>query len=280
MSRTPKTAIPTKKGRFYTDPNDANARYVSVTNVLDTAMNKPALVGWAAKTVAQAAVSSLVHVTRMARVDHDAAVSWLKGQPYAEKDAAAEKGSRLHELAEAHKLGQDAGGLVDIETEPDVHAMLQQFYAFLDDFAPEYEATEATVVNRTLGYAGTLDGLLRFAPADVPVLDGDLCVGDYKSGKTGPYPEWGLQLAAYANAEALWLPDGTEISMPDVSKTTGVVIRVRPDHYGLHTYDLTGLLDVFAHMAEVTRWVHSDPASIITGPVIPASVNTQTAGVA
>lgn len=279
MSRTPKTAVPTKRGRYYTDPADTTARYVSVTNVLDTAMNKPALVGWAAKTVAQTAVNSLVHVTRMARLDHDAAVSWLKGQPYAEKDAAAEKGSRLHELAEAHKLGQDVTGLVDVETEPDVHAMLQQFLAFLEDFAPEYEATEATVVNRTLGYAGTLDGLLRFGVDDLPGLDSPLVVGDYKTGRTGPYPEWGLQLAAYANAEALWLPDGTEIAMPAVSKTTGVVIRVRPDHYALHTYDLTGLIDVFAHMAEVTRWVHADPESIITGPVIPASAS-QTAGVA
>lgn len=259
----PKRAVPTKRGRYYTDPKDTDARYVSVTNVIDTALSKPALVGWAAKTVAQEAVTNLVDVVRMARTDGEAAVSWLKGRPYAQRDAAAKLGSRIHDLAEAHALGQDLG---DYSDDPDVVGMVENYLAFREDWQPEYEATEATVVNRSIGYAGTLDGLLR-----IPELGDGLKVVDYKSGRTGPYPEWAVQLAAYASAEALWLPDDSEIAMPAVDG--GLILRIRPDGYSLHEVkDLAPLLDVFAHMVEITRWSHAaDDAGAISDPLIPAA---------
>jgi len=249
----PKRAVPTKKGRYYTDPQDVLKRYVSVTNVIDT-INKPALVGWAARTVAEQAVNDLVLVTKLSRTDKAAAVAYLKGTPYAEKDAAAHLGSRIHAIAEGHELGHDMPELADDEQQ-----MVRQYLAFRDDWQPTYEATEATVCNRTHGYAGTLDGLLRFTHSPLPKAGGALVVGDYKTGRTGPYAEWGLQLAAYAHAEALWLPDDSEIPMPTVHG--GVVIRIRPDSYGVYELDPTALpvlLDVFTHLLHVTRWLHND----------------------
>lgn len=260
----PKRAVPTRKGRYYTDPKNPDARYVSVTNVLDS-INKPALVGWAAKTVAQEAVDNLVHVTRLSRTDKAAAVAWLKGKPYEQKDAAAKLGSRVHDLAEKHELGHDMRELADDEV-----GMVEQYLAFRDDWKPEFEATEATVVNRTHGYAGTLDGLLRFPHAPLPLAGDGLIVGDYKTGKTGPYPEWGLQLAAYARAEALWLPDDSEVAMP--ATAGAVVIRIRPTEYGLYEVDpaaLDALFGVFTHLIEVTRWLHGDDA-VFSGRLIPS----------
>lgn len=260
----PKRAIPTKKGRYYTDPKDPKARYVSVTNVIGT-LDKPALVGWAARSVAEAAVDNLVQVVKMARTDKAAAVSWLKGQPYAARDTAAALGSRVHDLAERHQLGQDLG-----EIEPEAQAMVDQYLAFLDDHAPVFEATEATVVNRTLGYAGTLDALVR-----IPALGDGLYVLDYKTGKTGPYPEWGMQLWAYANAEALWLPDDTEVAMPEV--VGGAVLRIRPEGYGLFPYNLDGLDVPFLALLQACRWVHGNPESCIGEQCMPAAAEAVSA---
>jgi hypothetical protein len=249
----PKRAVPTQKGRYYTDPQDVLKRYVSVTNVIET-INKPALVGWAARTVAEQAVNDLVLVTKISRRDKAEAIAYLKGSPYAAKDAAADLGSRLHKLAEAHELGHDMPVLEDDERE-----MVQQYLAFREDWQPTYEATEATVCNRTLGYAGTLDGLLRFLRHRLPKAGDGLIVGDYKTGRTGPYPEWGLQLAAYGGAEALWLPDDSEVAMPKV--VGGAVIRIRPDYYAVHELDpaaIPVLFEVFTHLIQVTRWLHND----------------------
>lgn len=267
----PKRAVPTKKGRYYTDPKDVEARYVSVTNVIDT-INKPALVGWAAKTVATEAVEHLVHVTRLSRTDKDAAIAWLKGKPYEQKDAAAKLGSRVHDLAEQHELGHDMRDL-----EEDEVGMVEQYMAFRDDWRPEYEATEATVANRTYGYAGTLDGLLRFPHIPLPLAGTALVVGDYKTGKTGPYDEWGLQMAAYARTEVLWLPDDSEIPMP--ATAGAVAIRIRPTEYGLHEIDpaaIDTLFGVFLHLLEVTRWLHASEGvfseRLIPTPAVAAEV--------
>ncbi len=249
----PKRAVPTRKGRYYTDPQNPAARYVSVTNVIDT-LNKPALVGWAAKTVATEAVANLVQVTRLARTDRDAAVAFLKGKPYEQKDAAAKLGSRVHHLAETHELGHDLGDLSE-----DERRMVDNYLAFRQDWQPEYEATEATVANRAHGYAGTLDGLMRFRSVPLPKAGDALVVGDYKTGRTGPYAEAGLQLVAYARAEVLWLPDDSEVPMPAVGGA--VIIRIRPDEYGVHEIDpdaFDALYQVFLHLLEVTRWLHAD----------------------
>lgn len=249
----PRRAVPTQKGRYYSDPKDLLARYVSVTNVIDT-INKPALVGWAARSVAEEAVHNLVHVTKLSRTNKDAAVAWLKGKPYEARDAAANLGSRVHGLAEGHQLGHDMR-----ELEDDERGMVEQYLAFQDDWKPQYEATEATVCNRTHGYAGTLDGLLTFPDVPLPKAGRALVVADYKTGRTGPYAEWGLQTAAYANAETLWLPDDSEVPMP--STAGAVAIRIRPTEYGLYEVDpqaMRALFEVFLHLLEVTQWLHND----------------------
>lgn len=249
----PRRAVPTQKGRYYSDPQDLLKRYVSVTNVIDT-INKPALIGWAARSVAEEAVRSLVQVTKLSRTDPDAAVAWLKGKPYEARDAAANLGTRIHKLAEGHELGHDMRELADDERD-----MVEQYLAFRHDWRPEYEATEATVCNRTHGYAGTLDSLVSFPHVPLPKAGGGLVVGDYKTGRTGPYAEWGLQLAAYSKAEALWLPDDSEVPMP---RTAGAVaIRIRPTEYGLYELDpaaIDALFEVFVHLLHVTRWLHND----------------------
>lgn len=266
----PKRAVPTRKGRYYTDPKNAKARYPSVTNVIDTSLNKPALVGWAARTVAEEALNSLPKLVKMARTERQAAVTWLKGQPYAKKDEAAHLGSAAHDIAEQVILGTRSRDEADDLEEP-LRSMVMQFLAFLVDWRPEYEATEATVVNRTVGYAGTLDALVR-----LPDLGDRLLVLDYKTGATGPYPEWALQLAAYANAEALWLPDGTEIPMPTVAGA--LILRVRPEFYALHEMPSgPEVFETFRSMAAVAQWVHAQDDKTCGDPLVPSTVAAEVA---
>ena len=86
-----------------------------------------------------------------------------------------------------------------------------------------------TVISRKWGYAGTLDSILRF-PTDSPLpkslkhLAGLPLVNDIKSGKHLGHPE-GFQVNAYAAADAVLLPDGSEVPMPEVKG--GLITHLR-----------------------------------------------------
>lgn len=273
MTAGPKYATPTKKGRYYAKDDE---RFISVTNVIDTVVNKPALVGWAAKAVATEAVEMLadpvraVGALRLVRTEPELLLKELKGAPYAARDAAANLGSAVHALAEAHSLGHELR-----EMDPDETAMVEQYLAFLEDFRPTFIASEATVASRKHGYAGTLDAIVEFPdlPSTPPLLREGAFVVDYKTGRTGPYPEWALQLAAYRNAECLWLPDGTEVPMPDV--VGGLALRIRPDGYALHPME-TGeaAFTQFAAMVPLARFLHDDADALVGErliPIVPAA---------
>jgi hypothetical protein len=245
----------------------------SVTTILGVALNKPALPGWAAKTVATEALDNLPKLVRMSRTDRDGALRWLKGSPYAQRDAAADAGTKAHDIAEAHVLGKP---YTVPEPDTDAGRTLGQFVAWLADWQPAFEATEAVVTNTTVGYAGTLDAICR-----LPRLGNRLLVVDYKTGKTGPYPEWGLQTAAYARAEQLWLPDGTAVDMPAVDGA--LVLRLRPDFYAMHelTDDLDATAAQFAHAVELSQWAQDAAQRSPFGGAIPhPSTQDATAGAA
>jgi hypothetical protein len=238
--------------RYY-DLHDGT-KLPSVTTVLSTALNKPALVGWAAKTVAEEALANLPQIVKMSRTDRDGAVKFLKGRPYAQRDEAADAGTKAHDLAECYVLGKP----YEVPApDTDLGKTLAQFVKFLEEWRPTFEATEAVVANKTIGYAGSLDAIAR-----IPALGNKLLVIDYKTSKSGPYPEWALQVAAYAKAESLWLPDGTQVEMPTVEGA--VVLRLRPNMYAVHEVeaDLDELLAAFTAARHVASWaLDSDDAN-------------------
>jgi hypothetical protein len=230
--------------RYY-DLHDGT-KLPSVTTILSTALNKPALPGWAAKVVAEEAMANLPQLVKMSRTDRDGAIKFLKGRPYAQRDDAAAAGTKAHALAEAYVLGQP----YEVPApDTDLGKTLAQFVRFLDDWRPVFEATEAVVANTTIGYAGSLDAIAR-----IPGLGNRLLVIDYKTSKSGPYPEWSLQTAAYARAEHLWLPDGTKVPMPAIDGAA--VLRLRPNFYALHPVeaDLDELLACFAAARHLASW--------------------------
>ncbi|MFI0481722.1 hypothetical protein [Actinomadura sp. 9N215] len=244
----PAASTITKRGRYYIDTVNGG-RYPSVTTVIDTALSKPALNTWYAKQTAERAVDQMAELGRRVRLDGvESAVKWLAAAPRDAARSAAVKGSDLHDLAERHARGE----ALPVDLHSDVKAMLAHYETFLADWSPEIAHTEMTVLNRTLGYGGTADAVMR-----LPAYAGLPLVADYKTGRTGPYAEWAVQLAAYAAGECVLTksddrrPKIHESAMPAVDSTRALILRIRPDSYELHEADLSGLLDVFTAMLRI-----------------------------
>lgn len=258
----PEHAHATDNGRYYVHPVTGES-WPSITNVLDTAVNKKALVPWAARVTAEHILrDKLPYYVRMSRTDLDGAVKEAKKQVTYVRDTAADLGSRVHAHAEAHVLGTAAEH--DPEVEPFTHQLLKFFDHFGIDITQDVLAAEATVINRTYGYAGTGDLWLnlRVDPRTrEPSREYYLWLVDYKTSVTKPvsitYPEQGLQLAALAHAETILLPDGTEIPPPAPIQGTAVV-NIRPSSYALVPLpsDVEAAFEAFVHAVGETKYFH------------------------
>ena len=215
-ARTRKPAGPPARDRsgFYATPKGS---FMSVTTIISNGVPKPALMHWAAFEAAQCAVDNIPQLVRARGEDARLEMrQWIQRAAERKRDTAANLGTVIHGFLEAQILGQPTPEYTDEQL-----PFIEAFGRFLDDFQPEYEATELTVANTEHGYAGTLDFIAR-----IPSLGSDLLMGDYKTGKS-VYPEVGMQLAAYRRADIGWTrPDGVEVVPP--ATTGAVVLHVRP----------------------------------------------------
>lgn len=223
--------------RWYVHPTTGE-RFISVTTVLGY-ISKFGLVDWSARLAAEAAVERLPWLARCTRVAscnsaktedacgicRDCATLWLARRHIEARDDAGDRGRRVHEAAEQLELFGE-GATVD----EDIAEMVDLYRRWRVHYRPEFEATEMTVISRKWGYAGTLDGIYRF-PEDSPLpknlkhLADVRIIGDTKTGKHLGIPE-GWQVNAYANAETVLLPDGSEEPMPQAE--AGLILHIRP----------------------------------------------------
>jgi hypothetical protein len=216
----PRNATTGRDGRTYRWRGET---FTSVTTVINGGVPKPQLKAWGERLVAETAWRRRAIWGDM--TEHDA-VDWLKRAPFREMDRARVRGSHIHDWAERWALGQ-APRLEDV---PEGHrGHLRSFLQFVEDWHPQWEMSEASVYSRRWGYAGTLDALMR-----VDGLDG-LALVDYKTGKSGVFPEVALQLAAYRYAEFVGLHDGTELPIPAVDWCA--VLWLGPTRYELVPVD-------------------------------------------
>ncbi len=203
----------------------------SVTTVL-RALDKPALVPWAANQAGKRAAEHIAALQRHTdQGDWDAATQVMqewkraakndrKGRSFLEHDVAtayrdtnaraANRGTEVHALVEDISLGGNP------EVPEELSGYIQGFRRFQTDF-PELSivTTEVTVVNEQVGYAGTADAI---------VSDGHRnYVLDYKTSQTGAiYDSVGLQLAATAGATHILQNDGSREPLPKISSGMGV----------------------------------------------------------
>lgn len=211
-------------------------RIPGVTTILGSGLPKPALVNWAGNTTAAYAVDNWDDLNGLGISER---LERLKKCRYEDRDAAAKRGTEVHALAERLIKGEAV-------TVPDeLKGHVESYVAFLDDWHIEPTHVEITVVNYTVGYAGTLDLIGRLP-------DETVTLADIKTTRSGIFGEVALQLAAYRYAEKYLTADGGEADMPEVDETHA--IWVRADGYSVYPMDTSrAVFDDFRRVYQVAR---------------------------
>ncbi len=256
---------PETGSRYYIHPVTGE-RFVSVTTILQV-VAKESLTYWAAKVTAEHALDNIPRLVKAARrapcemrgddrcgICFDCVGLDLRRAPDRERDAAADRGTRIHHVAEQHVLTGEVIG-----HDADIAAQVKQYLRFREQFQPTYEASELTVISRAHGFGGTLDAIARlgWCPPKYRDLVGAPAVVDIKSGK-GCYREYALQLAAYRHAEAVLLPDGTELPMPP-THDIGFLLHIRPEDYWVRPVEIgERTFAAFLGVLDQWRWQQED----------------------
>jgi hypothetical protein len=123
-------------------------------------------------------------------------------------------------------------------------------------------------------YAGSFDGILRLRldehgkpdPAGEPAL----VMADWKTSKS-TYPDVALQMSAYANADKIIAPDGTETPMPEFDGA--LVLHITEDQASFKPVRIAaenGQPDVFAHflhLRDTFEWVQRVSKTVLGDPI-------------
>jgi hypothetical protein len=256
----PKHAHETENGRYYNDPA-GGPDLVSVTNVLDTSVNKTrSLMPWAVKVTLEWIFDHRMEVARRAITDRTELTKQLKQIHQDVRTTASDLGTLIHHAAEKRLLG--APFAVDREVAPYLN-QLERFLTFWGvDIDEHVEAAEITCFHRRLGYAGTAD-LMVWLPTG-PGRRLELWLIDFKTSATrsakAVYPENTQQLAALRYCETVLLPDDTEQPMPKIQRAG--VLNLRAKSHAL--VEMPAGRDAFkAFRGALTNalWHHAAPSS-------------------
>ena len=227
-----------------------------VTTILGDGLAKPALVAWGINTASAYAVDNwndLAELKPSERLDR------LKKSPYADRDAAAKRGTEVHRLAELLAHGKEV-------TVPDELAgHVEAYVRFLDEFEPEPYLLETACVSLSKWpYAGTFDGIL-----DIPSR-GRLLV-DIKTARSGVFPDNALQLAAYRWATHYAVPDDDWELHPMPQVDGCAVIHVRADGYDLVPVetDKATIYPFFLYAWGLHRWVNETSKTVVGDALLP-----------
>jgi len=220
---------------------------LSVTSAMKS-LNKPFLVGWAAKMSAECAVEDHEIIGAMLKKKNKkGALDYIKQARFRDSGGKADRGTIVHGAVEAYLAGKkiDPDHIQFLLEEKDVpealwpatFKMVDGVMEFLYDFEPEVIQSESTVYSREHGYAGTLDILakMRVGRSKLPV------VVDFKASKA-IYNETAMQMTAYGRADFIGLDDGTEVPLLPSGDPVKHGIVVRPTASGKYehaNYDLT-----------------------------------------
>lgn len=155
-------------------------RVPGVTTVIGI-LDKPALVGWAAKQSASYAVEHWDELANLPMVERATRIEKAR---WSTNRKAVIKGNRIH------ALGEKLANRQPVEVPGEIRRQVEAYAGFLDKWHMETVATETPCCNTEYGYAGTFDLIV-----DSPRFGRSLM--DIKTG-SGVYSEVALQLNAYA----------------------------------------------------------------------------------
>lgn len=241
-----------------------------VTTIIGDGIPKPALVGWAAGSVgdfvadrlkvvdghilADDVVDDLVEIGAKrdrpiprwqdtGKLPRVKLADGFKGLPYADRDAAGNRGTEVHKLAQQLAEGEE------VTPPPELLGHVDSYLKFRDDWLPANELLELVVINRSRRYMGRLDLICDLEAAP----DLGTCLIDVKTNRSGPFGEVALQLAAYRYAETFLDDDGAEQPMPEID--TCAALWVRADGYDLYPYDCgPDQFRAFLYAQQVAAW--------------------------
>jgi hypothetical protein len=173
------------------------------------------------------------------------------------------------------------------QVDKDCAPWLESFDRWAQRNSPVYDAAEVAVYNLTYGYAGTADCFLRLG--GVPLIGDYKTAEDMTTGKdprpTMPYPEVGLQLAAYRNAElvATWrarrhtglskryylLSDAEKaVGDPVPVVEGGVVIHITPNRCAAYAVRCDDeMFESFLYVQEAARY-QFDISNTVIGEIV------------
>lgn len=176
----------------------------SVTTILGV-LDKPGLPYWAAGLVARDAIENCAYWEQRIRSgeDPERIIRDLKRSPWKERDKAARRGTRIHQVLEAAAHGDPTDcprGLLP---------MAQQAVDLLDREDVRTVETEARGYNRGLWYAGTIDL--------IATIRGEAWLLDWKSSRS-VHETHVMQVAAYAHMDTILTIDGKEKPMPHIDR--------------------------------------------------------------
>ncbi len=246
--------------RFYEVPD--GGRYPSVTAILG-AINKPALVNWAAKTEREMVIRAAADLWDDASVSPK--MSRLAFVSALDKRIGSEK-AHSKALAAAADIGTQAHGMVEWTLRKELGQLVgpvprlsdKALWAFMvwEDWRKQANLVplliEQVVWSGKNGYAGTLD---LYAELDLPTGGRGRVVLDWKTAKA-LYPESSLQNAAYVEAlmemgHAHRPTHGMVVRMPKVETDPEFETRFIP-------YEMQAqLLKTFLHVLELWKWMDS-----------------------
>ena len=187
------------------DPGEVQLYAIpSIIGVLD----KPGLVGWAARETAKEAVRVASSLPQwVERRGAERTEAWLADarfrSPADGSMTSASLGRMVHDEIKQFVLTGQRRSIADVEAA----AMVDTFVAWSTAFQPEHVAAGTTVYSLRHGYAGQLDGIMDLGDKryliDYQVSRTDR---DAKGRPTMPYPETALSLAALRHAShiAVW----------------------------------------------------------------------------
>lgn len=188
-------------------PTDDDLQLWGVTTLLK-ALSAEGLVYWACQQTADAAIETADYLPQRIETEgRDEVAKWLRDARFRQpKDrrSDADLGTAVHKWLEEYVLSG-----VRPDADEEMRPMCEALDRWLQEWQPEWHASEVTVYNPDLGYAGTLDGIFTIGGTkvvyDLKTTKNHL---DSRGKRKTPYPETALQLAMYRYAPyaAVWRP--------------------------------------------------------------------------
>ena len=217
-----------------------------VTTVLNKGYPKPALINWAARTVAEHAVD---YWDELADLPKNERRDTLRVAHRTERNRAGEVGTRVHAFVLRQALGFREAADADIDP------YLDSYAAFVRDWDPHELVAERPVASRAFQYAGTPDTIAK-------LIDGHNWLLDFKTGRSGAWPDHALQMSAYARAEFYVDQSGVEQPLPTIERV-GIVL-LHHDDYSLLPVDAgEATFEAFLCAYELAKWSERDRGEVI-----------------